>query len=94
MNLRFDETDLVGKWLVDGTRTVADQICERIQYLTEKSLERLAVSRMYGAWETLFRDPKDARLWERTYPQGEMHGGGPPRLRAISEQEAREKYDF
>lgn len=94
MNLQPDERDLVGKWNFDGTKTRGDEVCDRIKYLTEQALQKLAVSRDYGAWETLFRDPADGRLWERTYPQGEMHGGGPPRLAVISEEEARRKYDF
>ena len=94
MNLRPDERDLVGKWNFDGFKTRSDEVCDRIKHLTERVLEKIAVSREYGAWETLFRDPADGRLWERTYPQGEMHGGGPPRLTVISEIEAREKYDF
>jgi Immunity protein 27 len=32
----------------------------------------------------LFRDPGDDRYWERTYPQGEAQGGGPPPLIALS----------
>ena len=40
---------------------------------------------LVGAW---------TRLCERTYPQGEMQGGGPPRLRVLSEEEARQKYEF
>lgn len=92
--MRPDERDLVGKWNFDGAKTRGDEVCDRIRYLTEQVMEKLAVSRDYGAWETLFRDPADGRLWERTYPQGEMHGGGPPRLAVISEEEARRKYDF
>ena len=45
-------------------------------------------------WQLLYRDPKDGRLWEQTSPQGEMHGGGPPRLAVISEEEARKRYTF
>ena len=45
-----------------------------------------------GAWETLFRDPDDGRYWERVYPQGDLHGGGPPQLQVIDEAEAKRKY--
>jgi hypothetical protein len=64
------------------------------EWLTSERLRKMALSKKYGAWETLFEDPDDGRLWERTYPQGEMHGGGPPALRVISVDEARAKYDF
>jgi len=92
--LQPDEVDLVGRWEVVDGRVVSDVVCRRIEHLTTASLVRLAFSREYGAWETLFRDPRDGRLWERTYPKGGMHGGGPPRLLVIAEPEARAKYDF
>jgi hypothetical protein len=93
MNLRPDETELTGKWLLDGQTMRADDVSQRIELLTKDVLQTLAVSR-YGGWETLFRDPSDGRLWERTYPRGELHGGGPPKLAVISEADARAKYDF
>jgi hypothetical protein len=86
------ETVLIGQWMSDGKHMHADEVCARIERLTSQVLHKVAVSRDYGAWETLFRDPKDGRLWERTYPQGELHGGGPPRLAVISPDEARRKY--
>ena len=42
-----------------------------------------------SGWITLFRDPDDDRLWELDYPHGGWHGGGPPRLRVVSPEEAR-----
>jgi hypothetical protein len=94
MNLRPDETEVVGKWIFDGKGAHADDTAIRIEHLTKHVLQKLAVSRTLGAWETLFRDPQDGRLWERTYPEGEMHGGGPPKLATISETKARANYDF
>ena len=46
-----------------------------------------------AGWETLYRDPRDGRLWELTYPQSEMHGGGPRRLHVLSRDEAAAKYE-
>lgn len=94
MKILPTETELVGQWIFDGQQSRADETCERIKQLTETSLQRVAISKEWGAWEVLFRDPSDGRLWERTYPQGEMHGGGPPALKCISEQEAHERYEF
>lgn len=90
--LEPDETDLVGKWGNDRGRVVGDAVDERIIWLTSTVLTKVASHPEYGACETLFRDPNDGRYWERTYPQGEKHGGGPPRLSLISEDRAREKY--
>jgi hypothetical protein len=43
-------------------------------------------------WTTLFRDPESGTLWERTYPQNQMHGGGPPALEELDETSARSQY--
>jgi len=88
------EHEITGRWLFDGRQMQADDACRRIEWLTSSLLRKVADSRDYGAWETLFRDTRDGRLWERTYPQGELHGGGPPRLAVIAESDAHRKYDF
>jgi Immunity protein 27 len=70
-----------------------DATCERVNWLTQNWLVQVAYSRESGGWETLYRDPSDGRLWERTYPRSEMHGGGPPRLVLLTPEQASEKYD-
>jgi hypothetical protein len=92
MNLHPDETDLRGRWLVKEGRVEGDTVCERIEELIRRVLTKLGNDP--SGWDTLYQDPRDGRLWERTYPQGELHGGGPPRLTVISEADARVKYDF
>jgi hypothetical protein len=92
MELRSDETKLVGKWVEEYGQIRADALCERIKWLTSRHLRKIAISKQWGAWETLFQDPNDGRYWERTYPQGEMHGGGPPALECISKELAKAKY--
>ena len=57
-------------------RVRGDATCQRIESLTTNDLQEVAISKQWGGWETLFRDPDDGRYWERTYPQGEMQGGG------------------
>ena len=85
--LRPDETVLVGSWVQDGTDTVADAICERIDWLVNTCLKRLGDSE--DGWQSVYVDPADGRLWARTYPQGETHGGGPATLTCITGDEAR-----
>ena len=94
MKLRPQETELVGKWVVEGGEAHGDATCERIEWLIEHQLEQIAFSPKWGAWETLFRDRGDGRYWERTYPQGEMQGGGPPRLSVLSPEKVRAKYEI
>jgi hypothetical protein len=89
MELQPDEIVLTGNWLVEGGRVVADDVCRRIEWLVESQLERLGTD---SGWDTLYRDPRDGRLWEHIYPQSYMHGGGPPQLKVISAESAAAKY--
>jgi hypothetical protein len=92
LNIKPNETDLVGVWTFDGKQTSADPVESRIKDLIQHSFEKVAVSPDSGGWETLYRDPSDGRFWELTYPQSEMHGGGPMRLTNISVADAVSKY--
>jgi hypothetical protein len=90
VKIQPDETDLLGSWITRDGRVVADGVSKRIQFLTESYLQKISG----GGWETLYQDPADGRYWELTYPQSHLHGGGPPRLINLSEQQARAKYAF
>lgn len=92
MKLRSDESLLAGSWEFVNNEMRGDAVCERIEWLVVRQLKKIASSPQWGDWETLFQDPSDGRYWERTYPQGELQGGGPPQLRVISPEEAKAKY--
>jgi hypothetical protein len=89
--LEPDETDIVGQWLNTGGRIDGDSGCRRIEWLVSERLKRLGADA--SGWDVLYRDPRDGRLWELTYPNSAMHGGGPPRLTVISPDAAARKYD-
>jgi hypothetical protein len=90
--LQPSENELIGNWIADGAIVRGDDMCKRIEWLTSKILQKITVSKEWGAWETLFRDASDGRYWERTYPQGHLQGGGPPQLRCLTLVEAKAKY--
>jgi hypothetical protein len=92
MKLQPDETVLTGSWLIQSGQPSRDSVCERIDWLISHQLQKMSDSPQWGAWETLYIDPDDKRLWERTYPRGEMHGGGPPRLSCLTSVEAKRRY--
>lgn len=92
MKLRPDENLLTGSWVFVNNEMRGDAVCERIEWLVDNELKKIASSTQWGDWETLFQDPSDGRYWERTYPQGDLQGGGPPKLRVISTAEAKAKY--
>jgi Immunity protein 27 len=85
-----DETIIEGQWLYDGKEVNGDEACERIKWLTSEVLERVCVDE--SGWETLYRDLKNNRQWLLYYPQSEIHGGGPPTLKVISDEEVRGKF--
>ena len=43
-----------------------------------------------SGWEILYRCVGDGTFWLKTYPQSELHGGGPPRLERVSRSVANE----
>jgi hypothetical protein len=88
--LKPEEDGLHGKWIeIDGAVS-ADETCHRIEWLTTNWLEKQAVDD--SGWNVLYRDPSDGRYWELTYPQSDMHGGGPPALLHVSKEAAESKY--
>lgn len=85
----FESELIAGTEMRDG-REIPDEAAMRIAWLTQSYLRVLASAD--GGWSTLFRDPSDGRLWEKTYPQGNLHGGGLPVLRVIAREEAIRRY--
>lgn len=90
MKLLPAETCLTGKWLLKDGRVVADEVCARIEELTQRHL--LELGRDASGWDALFVDPDDGRLWELIYPESGLHGGGAPELRLLATVQAKQKY--
>lgn len=79
--LTSDETVLVGAWLQDGEKIQADQVCQRIEWLTNTVLDQISING--DEWTAMYKDPVDGRIWELSYPESHMYGAGPPRLDLI-----------
>lgn len=90
MNIKTDTTVLEGQWVMRKGEPIADAVCKQINTLTDTFFIKLGHDS--SGWLTLYRNPENGSLWELDYPQSEMHGGGPPRLKLISSEEARSKY--
>jgi hypothetical protein len=43
-------------------------------------------------WKILHRNPATNEYWKESFPQSEMHGGGPPVFDRISKEEAKEEF--
>ena len=89
-DLQPSDSDLVGEWVIRDGHVERDAVCQRIQRLLEHRLEELA--QHATEWTKLYRDPRDGRLWELSYPNFERHGGGPPRLHLLTASVAGARY--
>ena len=76
--------------LSQGITGAPDAVESRIRWLVAHRLESLATAA--GGWDWLFRDPRDGRLWELTFPLGSLHGPGPRRMAVIERGIAAGKY--
>jgi Immunity protein 27 len=88
--LEEGEIELIGQWTVKGPRITGDANCQRIQRLISDYLVSLGADE--SGWDTLYRDPYSGKLWELSWPQSNLHSGGPPRLRLVSADDVRQKY--
>ena len=84
------ETEIRGRWILVGGNVEKDEQCTRIEQLIGSELREIA--RDASGWEVLYVDPLDGRNWELTYPESNLHGGGPPMLREVTKEHARKKY--
>jgi Immunity protein 27 len=84
--MEIDERILVGKWIREEGRLVADETSRQIEKLTTAVLRRVA-DRDDG-WTVPYVDPGTGAYWELTYAESEMHGGGPPTLTRLAPPEA------
>jgi uncharacterized protein YhdP len=73
MQIRPEETELLGQWESIGTTIRADTVAARIKKLIDTHLAKVAVTE--SGWETLYRDPTDLRLWELTARGASLDSG-------------------
>lgn len=90
MQLSNKEEKLIGKWIYEKGPVHKDEVSDQIEWLINNQLKRIGTYK--SGWDILYIDPADNRLWELTYPESEMQGGGPPTLICISNEEAKQKY--
>ena len=75
-------TELNDIWSFANGRMVERGDGATITRLLEHELE--SVRTEDGGWTTIYRHRDTGELWELSYPQSEMHGGGPRRLRLLT----------
>ena len=92
MQIEPHEVEIRGSWHSISGSVVADSVSRRIDALIRNHLKYLG--RDVSGWDVLYIDPDDGRLWELTCPEPEMHGGGPPLLRHVTDEQAHQKYRY
>ena len=78
-----NETLITGKWEYTNGLVSADYNSKRIEWLTNHYLVMVEIRD--GGWTKVYQDPTDQRYWVKTFPQGELQGGGPPQLLCVGE---------
>jgi hypothetical protein len=88
--LRPEESLLIGSWISSSNGVLPDATARRIKTLVASHLHFVTADE--SGWDKLYLDLDDKRLWELTYPESPLHGGGLPRLAVISAGDASRKY--
>lgn len=77
-----DRTDLMDQWIMREARVSNEGDAAAIDNLLSRELVEVAATD--GGWRRLYRHRMTGSLWELSYPQSHMHGGGPRRLCKLS----------
>lgn len=88
--LASSEILLEGKWIKIGGVVTADNTSCRIEFLINNVLLQVATDD--SGWLILYKDPRDGRFWELSYPDSGAHGGGAPALKCLNIDEVKRKY--
>ena len=86
----MEKIKYVGRWIVDNGKVVGNRECDIINKLI--STELTFVADRDSGWVRLHRNSSTGIYWELSYPQGELHGGGPPTLETLTEDEVVQRY--
>jgi len=84
------ESMLSGRWLETDEGPTPEDDCKRIAALTRNHLKASGTD--LSRWSTLYRDPDDGRLWELTFANSDLPGGGPPTLRVLAPEDAAARF--
>lgn len=90
MYLRPQETVLLGSWIKsESGKLQKDETFKRITWLLLNQLQQ--VKRLNSDF-TLYKDPRDGRYWEKTFPENESSQDFTLPLKWMTKEQAKEKY--
>jgi hypothetical protein len=85
--------ELIGSWTFANNKGVIDENCKMVNELLNKELQ--FISDDNSGWNKLYKYNIDSSYWELTYPQSDLHGGGPPALKKIKDlNELKNRYSI
>jgi len=71
---------IVGNWIYENGEIVADSNCKIIESMLKEELREIEVSE--DGWTKRYQD-ENGNIWELTFPESNLLGGGPPQLTRI-----------
>ncbi len=74
------EKEIIGKWVFKDGKMVADANCQLIDSIIKNDLKEFEKSE--DGWTKRYKHTNGS-IWELTYPESHLHGGGPPKLSRI-----------
>jgi hypothetical protein len=72
-------------WTMSDGKVTAEGDAHVISDWLANKLDKIRIDSEAGAWLILYRHKETGQFWELTYPQSEMHGGGPRLLRCLGD---------
>ncbi len=78
--MEMNQKEFVGKWIFKEGKVIGDENCKIIKLMIENDLIEFETSD--NGWTKRYKG-KDGTIWELTYPESHLHGGGPPKLAQI-----------
>lgn len=76
------EKEIIGKWVFKNGKIFADSNCEAIKSMIKNDLSEIEISE--DGWTKIYQHTNGS-IWELSYPESHLHGGGPPKLTRIKE---------
>lgn len=90
MHLQPQETVLLGAWAKNESgKLQKDATFRRITWLILNELQQI---QRLDSNLTLYKDPRDGRYWEKTFPEKDPSQDFTPQLKSITKNQAIEKY--
>ncbi|MEO9512876.1 MAG: Imm27 family immunity protein [Flavobacteriaceae bacterium] len=69
--------EIIGSWKFENGKVIADSNCKIIEEMIKQKLTKIGTSK--DGWAIKYK-AIDGTIWELSYPQSHLQGGGPPKL--------------